>query len=580
MFDRRLFRQARAQSQDLVLTIAFSFAGGLLTIGQAWLLSQVLDQAFLQGASLPAVAPQLGALLALSLLRAGVAFAGDWVAGRMAIEIKSELRSALLTHLARLGPAFTQAERTGELANTVVEGVESLDAYFRQYLPQLVISALVPVSLLVVILRSDPLSALVLALTAPLLPVFMILIGRATEALTQRQYGLLSLLSAHFLDVLQGLTTLKALGQSKPQAEVIRRVSERYRSATMEVLRVAFVSALALELIATISTAIVAVEVGLRLLYGRLPFQEAMFILVLAPEFYLPLRNLGARWHAGAAGSAAAKRIFEVLDTPLPRSSAPSPESLEAAGRTPARLAISLRDVHYSYDGVRHALRGVYLEIEPGTQVALVGPSGAGKSTIAHLLLRFIDPTAGEILVDGQPLRSLVPDSWRRQIAWVPQLPHLLNDTLAANLRLARPDAAADDLARAVHLAHLDDLVASLPHGLETEIGEAGARLSAGQAQRLALARAFLKDAPLLLLDEPTSNVDPSLEAQLVDSTDRLMQGRTVLAIAHRMNTVYRADQIAVVCQGQVIERGTHQQLWQAGGLYRQLLAPYAEAAA
>ena len=580
MFDRRLFRQARAQSQDLVLTIAFSFAGGLLTIGQAWLLSQVLDQAFLQGASLPAVAPQLGALLALSLLRASVAFAGDWVAGRMAIEIKSELRSALLIHLARLGPAFTQVERTGELANTVVEGVESLDAYFRQYLPQLVISALVPVSLLVVILRSDPLSALVLALTAPLLPVFMILIGRATEALTRRQYGLLSLLSAHFLDVLQGLTTLKALGQSKPQAEVIRRVSERYRSATMEVLRVAFVSALALELIATISTAIVAVEVGLRLLYGRLPFQEAMFILVLAPEFYLPLRNLGARWHAGAAGSAAAKRIFEVLDTPLPRSSAPSPESLEAAGRTPARLAISLRDVHYSYDGVRHALRGVYLEIEPGTQVALVGPSGAGKSTIAHLLLRFIDPTAGEILVDGQPLRSLDPDSWRRQIAWVPQLPHLLNDTLAANLRLARPDAAADDLARAVHLAHLDDLVASLPHGLETEIGEAGARLSAGQAQRLALARAFLKDVPLLLLDEPTSNVDPSLEAQLVDSTDRLMQGRTVLAIAHRMNTVYRADQIAVVCQGQVIERGTHQHLWQAGGLYRQLLAPYAEAAA
>jgi thiol reductant ABC exporter CydD subunit len=414
-----------------------------------------------------------------------------------------------------------------------------------------------------------------LLFTAPLIPIFMVLIGNLAEGLTKRQWVSLSRMSAHFLDVLQGLTTLKLLGRSREQVETIARISNRFRQTTMGVLRVAFLSALVLELVATLSTAIVAVEVGLRLLYGYLNFEQALFVLILAPEFYIPLRLLGARFHAAISGATAAQRIFEVLDAPLPvKTTDRRPSTADASALSPLHIRFS--DVHYTYDeGSRPALNNVSFNIGPGQKVALVGPSGAGKSTIAHLLLRFIEPEQGAITANDLPLSEIDLTAWRRQLAWVPQQPYLFNASIADNIRLTRPEASKEAIIQAACWAYAHTFIETLPQGYDTIISERGARLSGGQAQRLALARAFLKDAPFLIFDEATANLDPEYETQIQAAMERLMQGRTALIIAHRLNTVYKADKILVIAQGQIVESGTHAVLLQQKGLYHRLVTAY-----
>jgi ATP-binding cassette subfamily C protein CydD len=342
----------------------------------------------------------------------------------------------------------------------------------------------------------------------------------------------------------------------------------------MRVLRVAFLSALVLELVATLSVAIVAVEIGLRLLYGRLEFVDALFILILAPEFYIPLRMLGTRFHAGMSGVAAAQRIFEVLDTPIRTTD----HRLSTADSSdlPSEFSIRFDDVHYAYDdGERTALNGLSLTISPGQKVALVGPSGAGKSTAAHLLLRFIDPQQGRISINDTPLSSTDLSDWRTQIAWVPQNPYLFHGTIIENIRLARPEASFGDVQTAAQQAFADDFIEALPHDYDTPIGERGVRLSGGQAQRIALARAFLKDAPVLILDEATANLDPEHEAHIQRAIEHLLQNRTALIIAHRLNTVTSADQIIVMDKGQVLEQGTHDVLVGKTGLYSRMISTY-----
>lgn len=566
--DRRLLAEAAAARVYLAISIGLGALNGLLIIAQAAALAAVIDRVFLQSADLEEVTPILLALLAAMLIRAGLAWGSEVSAFRVAARVKTGLRQRLFDHLLQLGPAYMRGERTGELTNTVVEGVEALEAYFSQYLPQLALAALVPLSILVFVFPIDLLSALVLLITAPLIPFFMILIGKAAEALTRRQYTEMSRLSAHFLDVLQGLTTLKLLGRSRQQIEIIAQISNRFRDATLSVLRVAFLSAFALEMIATLSTAIVAVEIGLRLLYGQLQFQQAFFVLVLAPDFYLPLRLLGTRFHAGMSGVAAAARIFEVLEIEDQGS------GFEDQGpRIGAQWSkVQFEEVSFAYEDDRSALHDVSFEIRRGERVALVGATGAGKSTIANLLLRFIEPQRGAIRVDDQLLHDRAADKWREHIAWVPQLPYLFHDTVAANLRLARPAAADAELVRAAQLAHADEFIRLLPAGYDTVIGERGARLSGGQAQRLALARAFLKDAPLLILDEATSNLDIETDELIQDSIDQLLSRRTALIITHRLSTAARADRIIVLDRGRVVEQGTHLELMERRGAYYRLV--------
>lgn len=579
---RRLLALARGPRLPLFVTILSGLIAGWLTIGQARGLSLIVEGVFLRGQSEPEVRPMLVLLLGIIAGRAFLAWLTEVSASAVAIQVKEGLRERLFAKIERLGPAFTRAERTGELTAAALEGVEALDAYFSQYLPQLVITALVPLSVLIFVFPLDPLSGLVLLVTAPLIPFFMIMIGKAAETVTRRQYETLSLLSAHFLDSLQGLTTLKMFGRSKAHARSIAQTSERFRDVTLSVLRVTFLSALTLELIATISTAVVAVEVGLRLLYGHLTFDKALFLLILAPEFYIPLRMLGTRFHAGMAGTTAAQRIFEVLD--LQEAGEAKQEPQKNTPKTGRISMITMENLSFTYPGdVEPVLENITLHIRAGEHLALVGPSGAGKSTLISLLLGFLQPQTGDIFTQYMPNDSSgTPWTMPRspslaEIAWVPQTPYLFHDTIAANLRLARPNASLEELEAAARAAHLDEFIHALPQGYETIIGEEGARLSGGEAQRLALARAFLKDAPILILDEPTSSLDPQTETLLQESTRRLMQGRTVITIAHRLNTVARADHIVVLQAGRIVETGTHRQLLKCGGLYAQLVGEHAE---
>jgi thiol reductant ABC exporter CydD subunit len=585
-WDKRLVGQAATVRRDLAWTVGLGLLTGVVLVVQARVLSQVVGGVFLDRRSLAGVAPLLCLWTLLSLARAGSTWGGEVAAQRAAGRVKSDLRERLAAHVLALGPAYTRGERSGELVNTAVEGVEALDAYFSQYLPQLALAVLVPLTMLAFILPLDLVSGLVLLLTAPLVPLFMILIGNLADTLTRRQWRSLSRLSSHFLDVLQGLTTLKLLGRSRDQIRTIAQVSDHFRQTTLGVLRVAFLSALVMELVTTLSTAVVAVEIGLRLLYGRISFEQAFFVLILAPDFYLPLRLLGTRFHAGLAGTAAARRIFEVLDTPAsaPPQSPPAaggeaafpPPCLRGRGRVGAS-SIRFDDVYYAYDGgQRPALNGLSFQIEPGHKVALVGPSGAGKSTAVQLLLRFVEPDRGAITVAGTSLRDWPAPAWRAQVAWVPQRPYLFHTTVAENICLARPDASRDAVAQAAEKAQADTFIRALPQGYDTLIGERGARLSGGQAQRIALARAFLKDAPLLILDEATSNLDPEIEAALQEAVDRLLAGRTALIITHRLSTAYRADQIVVLLDGRAVETGTHATLMQQDSLYRRLVTAHA----
>ena len=570
----RLLKLAQKSRPWLILTIGLGFFSGVLAITQARFISQLISRVFLDGAGLEDVTRFLLWILGAFSARAILSWASSLSGKTIAVQIKSLVQKALVDKLEALGPAYLVGERSGELSSTLTEGVEALDAYFSQYLPQLVLSALVPAAILFFVFPTDLLSGVVLLVTAPLIPYFMFLIGGNAKKITDRQYSTLSRLAGQFLDSLQGMKTLKLFNQAAAEVEKIRHTSDEYRKTTMKVLQVTFLSALVLELLATLSTAVVAVQIGLRLLYFRVSLEQALFALIIAPEFYIPLRTLGLRFHAGMEGQSAADRIFQILDTrPLGET---QDHHRGSSAPISAFQSLALQGVSFQYPGERGAaLTNIDLELKQGEQIALVGASGAGKSTLASLILGFFPPGEGQILVNGVDLAKEDLSRWREKIAWVPQDPALFQDTIAANIRLARPDAGDGAVAAAASAAHLAEFIESLPDGYQTRIGEGGARLSGGQAQRLALARAFLKDAPILLLDEPTSQLDPVTESQLADATRKLMAGKTVLTIAHRLNTVFQADRILVLDRGQIVESGTHQELLAAGGAYQDLVQAY-----
>ncbi|MEU3950736.1 thiol reductant ABC exporter subunit CydD [Streptomyces achromogenes] len=533
--DPRLLRYARATRLFLVAVVGLGAVGAGLVIAQAMLVAEIVVGAFQHGESAAGLRTPLLLLAAVAVGRSLVAWLTELAAHRAGAAVKSELRGRLLDRAAALGPGWLSGQRTGSLVTLATRGVDALDDYFSRYLPQLGLAVVVPVAVLARIVTEDWVSAAIIVGTLPLIPLFMMLIGWATQSRMDRQWRLLSRLSGHFLDVVAGLPTLKVFGRAKAQAESIRRITGEYRQATLRTLRIAFLSSFALELLATLSVALVAVTIGMRLVHGDMDLYIGLVILVLAPEAYLPLRQVGAQYHAAAEGLAAAEEIFSVLETPVPAS---------GTGAVPAG-ALAFEDVGVRYPGrSSDAVTGVSFRVEPGETVALVGPSGAGKSTLLSVLLGFVRPTGGRVRVGDADLAGLDLAEWRSRIAWVPQRPHLYAGTIAENVRLARPGADDDAVRRALRDAGAWEFVAALPDGVDTVLGEDGAGLSAGQRQRLALARAFLADRPVLLLDEPTAALDGATEADVVAAVRRLAAGRTVLLVVHRPALLEVADRV------------------------------------
>ncbi|HVR05981.1 MAG TPA: thiol reductant ABC exporter subunit CydD [Solirubrobacteraceae bacterium] len=539
---RRLLRESAAARPHLALAGLLGALAAALTVAQAVLLAEVIARAALNGATLSQLRGELIALAAVLAARAAVG-AGFELSGRLgAIRVMSELRGRLARQLLQLCPgALGAEERTGELAAAAVQGVDALDAYFAGYLPQLVLTTLVPLAVLGFALHADPITAGILTLTVPILILFMVLIGKSAAAQTRRRWRALALLSAHFLDVVQGLPTLRAHRRAAAQAQTLAGVGERYRIETLATLRVAFLSALVLELCAMIGTALVAATIGVQLVAGDIGLQAGLAVLLLAPELYGPLRLVGQQFHASADGSAAAERIFAVLDRPP----ALAADAADRAVPDPAHEPLRLEGVGYKYPGrpgeVLHALD---LELRPGEITALVGPSGAGKSTIARLVLRLADPTTGRVLCGGRDLRELDPDAWWAQVAWIPQRPQLFTGSVAENIWLAAPNASDAEVLDAAEAAGAAGFVAALPQGMATQIGDGARRLSAGQRERIALARAFLADAPLLVLDEPTAHLDTDSAQVVGEALERLARGRTTLLIAHDPALAERADRV------------------------------------
>lgn len=547
--DRRLLRYARATSLALAVDVALGLAVAGLAIAQAWLLGTSIADVFLGGATLSGLAPRLAALAAVLLARALAAWAQEAAAYRAAAAAKSELRRRLFAQAVSLGPRWAAGSRSGEVVSLATRGLDALDSYFARYLPQLVLAAIVPLAVVIALLTVDWVAAATVALTVPLIPVFMVLVGRYSEARRTRRWRALTRLASYFLDVVAGLPTLRIFGRSHGQIAALARVTDEYRRETMATLRVAFLSAFVLELAATLSVALVAVGVGLRLVDGNLTLGTGLFVLVLAPEAYLPLRQLGMHFHASEEGLSAAGRVFEILET---QPAVAGGMRLPAHG--PGGATVRLDGLSVAHPGREDlAPDGVSFAVRPGEIVALSGPSGAGKSTILSVLLGFVPPDEGRAVVeDGEAgeagrratveIGSLDGRAWRERVAWVPQEPFFTAGTVADNVRLIAPKASDEEIRAALDELGLQEIAGTTP------LGERGSGLSSGQRRRVAVARALLRHADLLLLDEPTAGLDETTEALVLRAVRKAAaSGVAVVLVAHRPAALDCADSVVAV---------------------------------
>ncbi len=564
-----LRRQARPLRAPLARSGLLTALQALALVAQAWLLSAILTAALFAHAPLARLWPQWLALLVLAPLRLLLGVGARRTAFRAAQRLGASLRARVLRGAQALGPYGLRAQASGDLITRLVDGIDAVLAYFARYLPQAASAALIPPLLAMFVFPADWLSGLILLLTAPLIPLFMMLVGKAAAQASERRYGQLRRLGAAFIEALGGLVTLRQIGAAGDFAERLDAEGEAYRVLTMQVLRVAFLSALVLEFFATVSIAVVAVLIGFRLLWGELTLRAGLFVLLLAPEFYLPLRALGGLRHTRMDALAAAQEL-QGLDAVAPEAAA-APRAVHAPHE--AAPQIRFERVGYEHGGRAAALSECSFAVPARAVTALVGASGAGKSTLLSVLLGFAAPYTGHVWIDGLELSELDVAQWRALVAWVPQQAHVFEGSVRDNLLLAAPGADAGALRRAAERSGLAAVLERLPHGWQTPLGERGLGLSGGELQRLALARALLREqARVWLLDEPTAHLD-SAGAQAVGAVIRAAaETRTVVLVAHRLSAVRAADRVVVLGGGRVIEQGPPLELARARGVYAELL--------
>jgi ATP-binding cassette, subfamily C, bacterial CydD len=559
---RRLFRLANDIPGFLPSLALLSFLTTAVIVFQMLLLSLVINDVFMLH---KAPGNHLLYLLAgLIFTRALLVWIRERLAQQGAVKIKSGLRLRLFGQLLNAGPSFSREQKTGELVNLLTEGDEKLDDYYTKYIPSIIHIGVLPVVIIAFFFSYDWLSGLILFITAPLILFFMWLIGTRAGKLTNSQWNEMSAMSAHFLDVLQGIRTLKIFNRNREEAESVSVVSNSFRAITMKVLKVAFLSGMVLELTASISIAMVALQVGIRLIEGMMVYQVGLFVLLLTPEFYLPFRSLGQHHHSGMEGVSAAKKIFEILDSGSQQIKSASELTLPDK-----KLRIEFVNVDFYYPDAAHpALHRINCCIEPGKLTAVVGHTGSGKTTFSFLLMGFLKPAAGQILINGVPVDEIPEEERDRITAYVPQHPHFFNMSVLENLQLANSHASLEQVTEACTRAGAHDFIMGLPQGYHTQLLENAARLSGGEKQRLTIARAFLKNAPILVLDEPSSHLDPESEELIARATGELVKDRTTLIIAHRLKTIYRAGKIMVFDHGQIAETGTNESLIAGNGIY------------
>lgn len=551
------------------LTGSFFCAGGsaLCIVLQAWALSRCVSEVFPVSSQGNKVLFYILIFIIASGCRVVLAYAEQWLLSRLSVAVRDQVRRRLAVHVTQIGPAGLRTEDPAAWTVAFIDQTESLDSYIRFYLPQWAHAAIVPVIIGLTAFFADWFSALVLLITAPLIPLFMILIGHQTERLTQQRWESLSFLGSYFFDRIQGMQTLQWLNQAIPQRQKVRDASEKFACRTMEVLKVAFVSALALELTASLSIAIIAVETGLRLMHGYMDYMPALFVLLLAPEFYQPLRLLGARFHGGIEGITAMKAIENKITPPVIQNSIP----VSGENIPDLPLEIVLKNVTFQYPSAdKPALNQLHCRFSAGQRNAIIGPNGSGKSTLSYLLMRWLIPQEGQILINQLDLHQISEAVWRKTIAWIPQHPQMYAGTVMENILIGYPQATAEALEEAIEKAGLTAWLQKQPLGLRTKVAERGFNLSQGQIQRIAVARAFVKKASLLIFDEPTNYLDPDLEEQLSSWIQPANSEQTVIVIAHRLTTIRKAAHVVFLDQGTCKAEGSHQWLYQNSPEYRQ----------
>lgn len=565
----RLMREGKRARGALYGSIALGLVGAVVVIVQAILLAHLVNAISFRHLRLRPLMPWMVGLAGLFLIRAVLTYGAEVLASRACLKIKTGLREAMLDKLFARGPAGGAA--SAETSTVLIDGVETLDPYFARYLPQMVLCVAVPLAILALVFPIDWISGCILLVAGPLIPLFMVFVGYRAEATNQRQWEKLLQLGTHFLDVLQGLTTLKLFGRARDEIQIISRISDEYRRTTMDGLRIAFLTSAVLEFFASLAIALVAVLFGARLLHGHFNFYPAFLVLLLAPEFFLPLRGLSMYYHARMSAIASAKQIFAILDDPVPARGTALLQAHETIG-------IVCEDISFSYQG-RPVITQFTASFPAGKTTAIVGVSGAGKTTLSRLLLGFLQPDTGRILVNDQDLAQIAPESWWRALGWVPQNPQLFHGSVENNLTMKRTGLELNALRKATAHAHAYNFIDRLPGKYGALIGDGGATLSGGEVQRVALARAYAHGARLLILDEATANLDAETEGAVLDAMLSFDQERTVIIIAHRLAVAARADQILVLAEGRLVQSGTHAALMAQPGPYRDMVQLQAEAA-